>query len=80
MAAIIERTARDDITDARRALDDTARLLRDVAAHLDAAERQIMPEPGTLAQAARVAASVAATFADVQARIRDASRAATLPD
>lgn len=69
MAAIIERTAADDITDALTALNHIERYTRDVRAHLAAALRQPDPE-GTLAQAARAAAIVTAAADQVQSLIR----------
>lgn len=72
MAAILERTVADDVRDALTALDDMERYARDVRAHLTAALRQTDPE-GTLAQAARVAATVKASANRVQHSIRSAS-------
>lgn len=69
MASMLERTAADEITDALTALGHLERYARDVRAHLDAAMRQTAPE-GSLAQAARVAATVTAAADQVQSGIR----------
>jgi hypothetical protein len=55
MAITIERTAREDVTDALTALDEVERYTRHLRAWLEAADRQIVPEPGTLALAGHAA-------------------------
>jgi hypothetical protein len=72
MAAILVRTRTDEITDALRALSDAERYLNDTRAHLMQALSD--GEPGTLAQARRVAGIVAGCVVTARTFIGEAQR------
>jgi hypothetical protein len=74
MAITVERTAAEDVTDALAALGEVERYTRDLRAWLEAADRQAVPEPGTLALAGHAAKIVGGELG----RTRDFIRVAGL--
>lgn len=79
MAITVERTATEDVTDALAALGEVERYTRDLRAWLESADRQAVPEPGTLALAGRAGRIVGAELDHVRDLIRVAGlRAAGL--